>query len=242
MPGLSKGFQFVKDANIVQKDAKSIIFMGDTACSGFDEESKAALERILNEKTDLFFILGDLVRIGSEDNFKEVIDFCNKRAGSPIFCLCGNHELPDYQKALGLTTYSIELTRHVIIALDNSSRSFAQSQLNFLDDSLNRYKDKKAIILFHIPPPNSLDIFCMKNDEWKNLLKVMDKYKDRIEFIMCGHIHAFCEYSLDGYKIIVSGGGGAKLYDWPQDPVKAHHALRLNFNEDGSISQDIIKV
>jgi predicted MPP superfamily phosphohydrolase len=242
MPGLSKGFQFVKDSNIALKVAKSIVFMGDTACSGFDDESKATLERILAEKTDLFFILGDLVPSGSEDNFREAIDFCDKRSGSPIFCLCGNHELPDYQKVLGSSTYAIELNRHIIVVLDNSSRSFAQSQLEFLDGSLSRHKDKKAIILFHIPPPNSLEILCMKQDEWNNLLKVMDKYKDRTEFVMCGHIHAFYEYSLDGYRIIVTGGGGARLYDWEGDPVKTHHAVRVNFNEDGSISTNIIKV
>jgi hypothetical protein len=242
MPVLSKGFQFVKDTNIDLKAVKSIVFMGDTACSGFDDESRLTLEKILAEKTDLFFILGDMVPIGSEDNFKEVIDFCNKRALSAIFSLCGNHELPDYQKALGLAAYTIELSSHIIVVLDNSSRYFTQPQLNFLDDSLIRHKDKKAIILFHIPPPNSLEILCMKQDDWNNLLKVMDKYKERIELIMCGHIHAFYEYSLDGYRIIVTGGGGARLYDWEGDPVKAHHAVRVNFNEDSSISTNIIKV
>jgi 3',5'-cyclic AMP phosphodiesterase CpdA len=241
MSDLKKGLQFVTVQNIAVKPCRSIVFLGDPGCSGFDDESKATLGKILSQKAGLFFILGDLVHNGSEEELKEFIDFCNQRAESPVFALCGNHELPDYRKALGLATYAIELDRHVIIVLDNSGRSFAQSQLEFLDESLSRHKEKRAIILFHIPPPNHLEIFCMKQEDWDNLRQVMDKYKERIEFIMSGHIHAYYEYALDGYRIIVTGGGGAHLYGWEGDPVKAHHAVRVDFNEDGSLSTNIIR-
>ena len=98
MNKLKPGFQYINRKEIYLRGIKDIILMGDTGCTGFNEESKKILDRILKIKTNLFIILGDFAYTGKQEEFREVINFCNKRADVPIFTLCGNHDMPDYPK------------------------------------------------------------------------------------------------------------------------------------------------
>lgn len=242
MPKLRPGLQYIAKKEINLKGIKDIVLMGDTGCTGFDQEAKRVLSKILEKKADLFFILGDLVYGGTKKEFKEVIDFCNNKVNVPIFTLCGNHDLPDYRKVLGLTSYALVLDNRVIISLDNPAAPFSREDLLFLEDKLKKHKDKRFLVFFHIPPPNTLQNSGMKQDEWQSLKGVLDKHKERIECIFCAHIHGFLEYNLDGYRIFITGGGGAKLYDLEKDMLKSHHAIKLNLKNEDAVIFEVMPI
>lgn len=244
MDRLKPGLQYIKNKEIYLQDIKSIVLAGDAGCTGFNETSKRVLARILEIKADLFIILGDLVRDGKPEEFKEIIDFYNKRVSVPIFTLCGNHDLPAYSKFFGLTSYAIVLNRIIIVVLHNATGSFKKEDLCFLESTLKKHKEKKFLVLFHIPPPTDLDSSCMKKKEWFELKNRLDKYKERIEIIFSAHIHGFEEYHLDDYHIFITGGGGARLCNSEKDNLKSHHAIRINLKNENSnlVDFDIIPI
>jgi 3',5'-cyclic AMP phosphodiesterase CpdA len=240
MKNFKSGLQYISQRENKLNTIKDIILTGDTGCTGFDKECKETLEKILTTKTDLFFILGDLVKEGSKEEFNKLIDFCDKLVTVPIFSLCGNHDMPDYEKALGFNHYAIILENFTIISLDNSTAPFSTENLDFLKNTLEKYNDKKTFVFFHVPPPTDLSPGCMQKKEWESLKNILDKHKQRIEYIFVGHIHGFQDYHIDGYHVIITGGGGAKLSKPEKDTLCSHHAIKLNLENPDSISFEII--
>jgi len=239
---LKSGFQKVDKKEIHLQGIKSIIFMGDVACTPFIEMNRAVLGKILEEETDLFLILGDISFLGEKEEFDEVIDFCDPQVSVPIFSLCGNHDIRGYSEVLGLSMYVLILDEFVVMALDNSRSFFQEDCLGFAEEMLEKYSDKRFLITFHVPPPTDLLGSCMRHEEWEKLKEVSDKYRDKIDCILTGHIHAFQEYYLDGYHIFISGGGGAALYNLEKDTLKSHHALKATFKDDATVEINVIPI
>ena len=221
---------------------KNIVFMGDLACTPFLEANKTVLGKILEIETDLFVILGDISFLGEKEEFEEVIEFCNQRVTTPIFSLRGNHDAEGFSQFLGLATYALILDTFVVLALDNAMGVFEKESLAFTQEVLNKYPEKRFLITFHVPPPTDLLAACMKREEWKKLTAILDEYRESIECILTGHIHGFQEYYLDGYRIFISGGGGAMLYDLEKDTLKSHHAIKATFKDDATVEMNVISV
>ncbi|UCB57028.1 MAG: metallophosphoesterase [Candidatus Omnitrophota bacterium] len=239
---LRPGIQRINKKEINVKTVRNFILLGDSGCTGFDKESKKVLDKILRKKADLFFILGDLVCEGTKNEFREVIDFCNRRVSVPVFTLCGNHDMPDYRKALGSSSYAVISKNIVFICLNNSTAPFSRNELGFLEEELRKNKKKKSFIFFHVPPSTGLHASCMKSEEWQALKVIMDKYKSQIECIVAAHIHAFQDCRLDGYHIIITGGGGAKMYDLEKDTLKKHHAIKIGLENKNAVSYRVLPI
>jgi hypothetical protein len=238
----SSGFQFVKDEELHLPGIRSVVFLGDVGCTPDFEASKAPLGEILEIDTDLFVILGDLTFLGTEEEFAEVLAFCNERVSVPIFSLCGNHDVRNFSRILGRATYALVLDEFVILALDNAQGTFREESLDLVESMLRRHVDKRLLITFHVPPPSAFRHGAMRREEWDRLRAVSDECRDRVEAVLTGHIHAFQEYFLDGYRVFISGGGGAYLYELEQDPLKSHHAIRMGFAKDGAADIEVIPV
>ena len=242
MPDLKSGFQYVDDSEILLPKIKNMIFLGDVACTCFLEPSRKVVSRILEMETDLFLILGDISLLGEKEEFEEIIEFCNSRATAPIFSLRGNHDGRNFSQFLGLRTYALILDQFVVLALDNAMGVFEQDSLTFTEQMLKKHPEKRFVVTFHIPPPTDLFPDYMKPAEWEKLTDILDQHKNRIEYILTGHIHGFQDYRLDGYRVIISGGGGAALYDLEKDTLKSHHAIKATFKDDGTAELDVIPV
>ncbi|MDD4203423.1 MAG: metallophosphoesterase, partial [Candidatus Omnitrophica bacterium] len=156
--------------------------------------------------------------------------------------LAGNHDIPDYEKLFGHMTFSIVLDETVLVLLNNSRRSFASGDLEFLGEQLKKNTEKKAIIMFHIPPPNDLEEHCLSEEEWGRLKEALKENKEQVAYIICGHVHSFRDYELDGFHVIISGGGGAKLANIESVTLKKHHAIRFNVDEKEKIDFKIIPI
>ena len=240
---LKPGIQKVsKKQEIYLKPVESIVILGDNGCRPLTRKSTSVFKKILKIKTDAFIIIGDLVLNGRGDEFRKLLRFCKKRVKVPIFTLAGNHDLPGFPKFLGLSTYAIILDDFVFVLLDDSRKKFIKKELNFLAKELKEHEDKKFFILFHVPPPLGTDRSRIEGFEWEKIKEVMDKFKDRIVCIFCGHIHAFSDFYLDGYRIFISGGGGATLFNLGNDYLEVYHAIRLNFTNAGQVNFNLIPV
>ena len=239
------GFQVVKDEEVCVENINDILFAGDVGCTTFDEEGRKVLGEILKNKCDLFIILGDLARKGVEEEFNKVISFCDERVKIPIFTLRGNHDLPDYNKFFGKPTYALILESIVFIFIDNVTdpAKVPEEDLEFLKKELAKHSEsKRFVILFHIPPPTNISSLHMSEEKWHSLKQALDEYQDKIECIICGHIHGFQEYFLDGYHIYISGGGGAKLHNVGKNALKKHHALKMDLARKSIANIQVIPV
>jgi rubrerythrin len=73
----------------------------------------------------------------------------------------------------------------------------------------------------------------------------MDPYRQDIRFILCGHVHSFFEDELDGYKIAVSGGAGARLEFFgglPDKDHSFHHVLQFSFDDQGLLQYQYVSL
>jgi 3',5'-cyclic AMP phosphodiesterase CpdA len=243
LKGLRTGFQYIDREEIRIRGVKKVILTGDIGCTGFNEDSRDILGQILGQECDLFFFLGDLAFTGAEEEFREIIDFCNGRVQKPIFALCGNHDLPGYYKFLGSSTYALKLDKFVCIFLSNATGYFLAKDIAFLAKELNKHKTQDFIIFMHVPPPTDIDRNHLLQAEWEKIRKELDQYKKKIRHIFCAHIHGYHDYLLDGYPItITAGGGAAMINDLKKPEQKIHHAIILNLGESGDVSTEIIPV
>ncbi|HPG30210.1 MAG TPA: metallophosphoesterase [bacterium] len=226
-------------------NAQSIIVCGDPGCDGYNTETVIIFEKILRLKADLTFVTGDIVPIGSEKYFNQAILMINKSAANPVFCLPGNHDLENYEKYFGEKNYVINAKNFSLIALDNSKRFFDEKALFFLETILNETDNDNIFVSFHIPPPNPCANNNITTEEWNKIKSLLDKHKEKIKYIFCGHIHSAVDYILDGYRIIITGGGGSaidKSDNHSYDNI-SYHYFKLNFvNNDWLINMIEIPV
>lgn len=237
------GFQRVDEPEIRLSGITKIVMLGDPGCTGFSDDSKKILDQILRQETDLFFILGDLAFTDSEEELREMIDFCNSRVKVPIFATRGNHELTAYPKFLGLASYALVLDRHVCFFLCDATGHFFENDLVLLKNELEKYQDKKFIIQMHIPPPTNIARKSLKIEDWEKLKAVLNQHRERIQHLFCGHMHGFHEYEIDGYPVtITAGGGAAMLHELLAPAKKLHHSIEVSLHQDGFLSSKVIPV
>ena len=242
----NKGVVKVEDkVNIIGK-VSSFTILGDPGCDGLGVEIMTTFAKAMSStKTDFKIILGDLVPFGLEEFYKYIHGIINNVSEDPVYALCGNHDTDFYVQYFGLKNYILANDDLLIVVLDNSKRIFEEETLNFLEESLKGYKRKNILILFHIPPPNSISSNSMKADEWQKLKVIMDPYKESIKYILSGHVHSFFTDEIDGYKIIVSAGGGARLDFFGRLPDKNssfHHVLRFYFDKDSELKYEYVSL
>jgi predicted MPP superfamily phosphohydrolase len=240
---MKAGFQYIDREEIRITGANNIILAGDIGCTGFNEDSREILGQILRQKPDLFFFLGDLAFTGAEEEFQEIINFCNDRAQAPIFALCGNHDLPGYEKFLGSSTYAVLLDKFVCIFLSNATGYFLGRDIAFLRKELNKHTAGDFIIFMHVPPPTDIDRNHLLQAEWEKLRKELDQYKEKIRRIFCAHIHGYHDYYIDDYHVTITAGGGAAMINELKKPEqKIHHALSVGLDDGGAVNAGIIAI
>jgi len=242
----NKGVVKVKDkVNFISK-VSSFTILGDPGCDGLGVEIMTTFAKALSStQTDFKIILGDLVPFGMEEFYQHIHGIINNVSEDPVYALCGNHDTDHYVQYFGLKNYILVNGDLLIIVLDNSKRIFEDETLKFLEASLQGYQRKNILILFHIPVPNSISPNSMKIEEWQKLKTIMDPYKVSIRYILSGHVHSFFSDEVDGYRVIVSAGGGARLDFFGRLPDKNssfHHVLRFYFDKDSELKYEYVSL
>ncbi|MBF0216869.1 MAG: metallophosphoesterase [Candidatus Omnitrophica bacterium] len=235
------GIVRVTEEENVLSGIRDIVVMGDPGCSGLDGNASRVYGTLLGTPGDIFIVNGDIVRMGTEEEYSEFSRFTGCATAKPVYCSRGNHDMRDYDRFFGLHNYIILSGAFAAAVLDTASRVFEPKALDFLGAMLDKHRDKRFIVLFHIPPKNELTGRGIADEEWAKLKRVMDPHMGRIDCVITGHIHAYYQYELDGYRIFISGGAGAELDEVGSPEARVFHALKIAVRDGKPSGVDVVK-
>jgi 3',5'-cyclic AMP phosphodiesterase CpdA len=168
----------------------------------------------INKLSDIDFVVfsGDNIDASNE---KDLMVFCEitKNLKKPYYILIGNHDAyklcgiskktyinivkqyDKYQKSNNAYFYFFPTSKFIVIIMDGATPIipsthgyFPDEQVDWLDNILTKYKNKKAIIIQHfplIPPFNNKSHEVLEPEKY---MEVLTKHKN-ILAILSGHYH-----------------------------------------------------
>ncbi|ABR31617.1 hypothetical protein SU69_09000 [Thermosipho melanesiensis] len=210
------------DKDFYPRTNNTIAVYGDSRWN--DKIHGKIVQLIENNRPSIVIHLGDMVNRG--DNLREWKKFfeitSSLRKNSYFQLVKGNHENPDiyFKKFFGYYNYYADYKGVRLIFLD----------LNGSVDFLKKYGNKNSIVFIHYPiytvGPHYKDNL--------NLSRLNDVIKQKgIKLVISAHDHNYQRFVVGRITYIVSGGGGAFLYDkviYNEHLVsfyKKHHFLLL---------------
>lgn len=133
--------------------------------------------------------------------------------------------------------YFIEFGKGIFIALDSEGENW-DSQKSFLEVTLsdfsNRVTDGLKVVTIHRPPYTLSEHFPFRK-AIEYFAPVFEKYG--VNLVFSGHNHVYERFIINGINYVVSGGGGAFLYD-ANAQVKKRDSGKLT-GEDENLINDI---
>ena len=188
-------------------------------------------------KDDITLIVGDMVPTGTGHYYQMVNDLTEILAGNSVYVLRGNHDTGAYTDYYGLQNYALIANGFTIIVLDNAMRRFEEEGLELLARVLSMEEVEQAVIAFHIPVPNHFIRNSVSEEEYGRLKAAFAPWKEKVRYLVCGHIHSRFIDEVDGIPLICSGGGGAMIEDVSEE-IRAcdvnHHIVHF-YLEDGQL-------
>ena len=225
------------------KNVHSMGVIGDPGCEGLGTYNMKVYAGALEESSrdDITLIAGDLVPAGTDHHYRTIQDLTEALAGNPVYCLRGNHDTGAYSDYFGLKNYALLTDDFAVIVLDNAVRSFEEEGLLLLRQVLSMEEVGQAIIAFHIPVPNHFIQNCVSEEEFGRLKDAYGPWKNKVKYLLCGHVHSRFEDVVDGIPLICTGGGGAMIEDVSKD-IRAcdveHHIVHF-YLEGGKLCHKI---
>lgn len=211
--------------------------IGDPGCEGLGTYNMKVYAGALEESSrdDITLIAGDLVPIGTEHYYQVIQDMTEILAGNDVYCLRGNHDTGAYTEYFGEKNYALLMDHFAVVVLDNAVRRFEEEGLGLLSEVLSMDEVRQVVIGFHIPVPNHFIPNSVSGEEFSRLKEAYGSWKEKVKYLLCGHVHSRFEDQIDGIPLICTGGGGAMIVDVSED-IKAcdveHHVVHF-YEEDG---------
>lgn len=219
---------------------RSIGVIGDPGCEGLGAYNLKVYAGALEEssKDDITLIAGDLVPEGTGHYYKIMQEMTEILAGNDVYCLRGNHDTGAYTDYFGLKNYALLTDDFAVVVLDNARRTFEEEGLSLLAQVLAMEEVQQAIVAFHIPLPNHFIPNCVSGEEFTRLKQAYKPWKEKVKYLLCGHVHSRFEDQVDGIPLICTGGGGAMIEDVSED-IRAwdveHHIVHF-YQESGALN------
>jgi len=225
--------------------SSTIIIYGDSRTGQITHQK--IINEIIKTNPVIVFHTGDLVENGLISDqwvtFNEII--CDLIEIADFYPARGNHEnnSPLYFDNFDLPNnerwYSVEKNNlHFIILDSNSDCSIGSEQYLWLEDDLQNINGniKFVIAIFHHPPfstgPHTEDEKSLR----QSIIPLFEQYG--VDLIFSGHDHDYERSLYNSIYYIVTGGGGAPLYDqartspYSQLFIKAYHFCKLSLIND----------
>jgi len=193
-------------STVPASDSFSFVVFGDNR-EGFDTYEK--IVAFTNELNPFFTInTGDLVPDGSYSSYMRFLSMSEK-LNMPYFVCAGNHDIRNngrkyFRSLFGPSDYFFDYSNCRFIIIDNSTSYLTDSQLSWLEQRLLTSKHK--FIFMHYPPEIGNWHHTMTYNN-KKFVKMMEKYD--VDYVFCGHIHAYDRYVKNGVTYVITGGAGA---------------------------------
>ncbi len=165
------------------------------------ESFTAVCDRVSREepRPDVLLATGDLSQDASPESYKYLADQFYDMS-IPCFWVAGNHDNSDAME-IYFSNSVVSPAKHLfighwqVILLDSSvlgkvHGKLKASELEFLDKTLSRYKDKHSLVVLHHQPieigSEWLDTIGLKNN--KEFNQVIDKHS-HVKGVLWGHVH-----------------------------------------------------
>ncbi|MEH2959334.1 rubredoxin-like domain-containing protein [Candidatus Merdisoma sp. JLR.KK006] len=241
-----KKIQKVSDPVIRLKGVRSMGVIGDPGCEGLGTYNMKVYAGALEEcgRDDITLVVGDLVPAGTRHHYQTIQELTEILAGNKVYALRGNHDTGAYTEYFGEKNYAILTESFAVVVLDNAQRTFEEEGIRLLSRVLAMEDVKQAIIAFHIPVPNHFILNCVTEEEFACLKKAYEPWKEKVKYLLCGHVHSGFEDCVDGIPLICTGGGGAMIEDVSKD-IRAsdveHHVVHF-YERDGSLCHQIVNL
>ena len=218
-------------------DVKSLGVIGDPGCEGLGTYNMkvyaGALEK--SAEDDITLIAGDLVPIGNAHYYGSINELTESIAHNDIYVLRGNHDTGEYTEYYGRKNYALIARDFSVVVLDNAMRTFEEEGLELLKQVLEMEEVRQVIVAFHIPVPNHFIRNSVSEEEFSRLQEAYSSHKDKVKYLLCGHVHSRFEDVVDDIPLICTGGGGALIEDVSED-IRAcdveHHIVHF-YMQDG---------
>ena len=216
---------------------KSLGVIGDPGCEGLGTYNMkvyaGALEK--SAEDDITLIAGDLVPIGNAHYYGSINELTESIAHNDIYVLRGNHDTGEYTEYYGRKNYALITKDFSVVVLDNAMRTFEEEGLELLKQVLEMEEVRQVIVAFHIPVPNHFIRNSVSEEEFSRLKEAYSSHKDKVKYLLCGHVHSRFEDVVDDIPLICTGGGGALIEDVSED-IRAcdveHHIVHF-YMQDG---------
>ena len=237
------------EKNKIQKVTEPIIrlphmtsmgVIGDPGCEGLGTYNMKVYAGTLEKsgEDDITLIAGDLVPIGNEHYYREISELTEVIAHNDVYVLRGNHDTGAYTDYFGRKNYAIFARDFAVVVLDNAMRTFEEEGLELLKQVLAMEEIQRVIITFHIPVPNHYIRNSVSEEEFARLKEAYGSWKEKVKYLLCGHVHSRFEDMVDGIPLICTGGGGALIEDVSED-IRAcdveHHMVHF-YMENGELT------
>lgn len=225
------------------ENVHSIGVIGDPGCEGLGTYNMKVFAGALEEsgRDDITLVVGDLVPIGSDHYYQVIQNLTEMLAQNPVYSLRGNHDTGAYTEYFGEKNYALLAEHFAVVVLDNALRTYEEEGLALLAEVLAMEEVKQVIIAFHIPVPNHFIQNCVSEEEFSRLRKVYEPWKEKVKYLLCGHVHSRFIDVVDGIPLICTGGGGAMIEDVSKE-IRAcdveHHIVHF-YERDGALDYRI---
>ncbi|MCM1258102.1 MAG: metallophosphoesterase [Roseburia sp.] len=239
----NKKLQSVSQPILRLNNVHSIGVIGDPGCEGLGTYNMKVYAGALKEsaKDDITLIAGDLVPTGTKYYYNMIQNITETIAENPVYVLRGNHDTGEYESYFGRKNYALLTDNFAVVVLDNALRKFDEEGLTLLETVLNMEEVTQAIIAFHIPVPNHFIQNSVSQEEFDRLKTAYTPGKDKVKYLLCGHVHSRFVDEVEGIPLICTGGGGAMIEDVSSD-IKAcdveHHIVHF-CEENGTLAYQI---
>lgn len=247
-------FQWLRERHPEHRERFSISVIGDAEKGRFpwerffspgDEAFTLQLKDVQSRAPDFIFQLGDLVSVGTPENFQEMLSLLSTESTVPFFSIIGNHDRSapngpadksEYRRAFGDTDFYFDYNGWRFIGLDSSDRRLTPEQIRWLQHVLSA--PQRKIIFTHVPPAFLRGKFgggdaaseskmpALPQDYWDDVLTAYFAQGSaefeqlvgaaKVDRVYMGHIHAFAAAEHHGVGYVLTGGGGSPLYPLPR--------------------------
>jgi hypothetical protein len=232
---LSGELTFRTAADPGQTEFTFVVF-GDTRTQ--PKFHQAVVERIVAQVPDFVLNTGDLVASGrraSEWGTFFEIEW-ELLARVPLFPVLGNHEgnsplyfdyfyLPGNERWY---TFDYGNARFVCLQVDGVADFRPGSeQYGWLEETLAANTQPWLFVIFHVPPYSSVQD-DLEDDVRGALVPLFERYG--VDLVFNGHKHNYERNEVNGVTYLVTGGGGAPLYEMQEkEPAQAAFSVIYHF-------------
>jgi 3',5'-cyclic AMP phosphodiesterase CpdA len=208
------------------------------------EVYQTILEAVSADGSQFLIHTGDLVNTGSESEFIAFDEMMNG-FGLPFYPVPGNHDalagdLTWFLRYSGAPAahYSFDWGAVHVTLADSHHGVLPQAELQWIRKDLTESAQPVKVVVVHHPPydpDGSSHILAGGNQAFLGLMS-----EQGVDYVFCGHIHAFAIDERDGTVYVITGGGGAPLYT-AGHPQAYHHYVRASVQPDetGNLKMDV---